>query len=61
MAHQPAPLPPHVEAFNTKVAELLKTAKPHELVDILGHRSSLLRRAADDNQNQNQGSRRNME
>jgi hypothetical protein len=48
-------VPPHVAAFNSKVSDLLKQVKPEELTDVLHNSSSLLRSAAADNQNQNQG------
>jgi hypothetical protein len=48
--------PPHVSAFNQKVADLVKATSPHELADVLQHPASLLR-AASDNVNQNQGGR----
>jgi hypothetical protein len=51
------PTPPSVEAFNSKIADLLKAAKPTELTEILQHPSSLLRSALADNQNQNGKSR----
>jgi hypothetical protein len=53
----PASLPPHVAAFNQKVADLVKATAPNELADVLSHPGSLLRAGADDNQNQNQGGR----
>jgi hypothetical protein len=40
-----------VDAFNNKVAELIKAAKPEDLVTILKHQKSLV--AAMDNNNQN--------
>lgn len=57
----PSETPSHVEQFNNKVGELLKSVQPHEMTDILSHPSSLLRKAAADNQNQNQGGRRSSE
>jgi hypothetical protein len=55
MASATGPVPPHVTAFNARVAELIKTAQPNEIADLISHPGSLLRTAADDNQNQNQG------
>jgi hypothetical protein len=52
------PVPPHVAAFNTKVAELIKGAQPSEIADLISHPGSLLKTAAADNQNQNQGAGR---
>lgn len=51
-------VPASVQAFNSKVADLIKAAQPSDLADILNHPSSLLRSAAADNQNQNQGGKR---
>jgi hypothetical protein len=40
-----------VETFNSKVAELLKSVKPEDLVTLFTHQRSLI--APMDNQNQN--------
>jgi hypothetical protein len=55
MSEAKSTTPPAVTAFNQKVHDLLKTAKPEEASEILSHPASLLRAA--DNVNQNQGRR----
>ena len=57
MADSTAPVPPHVAAFNAKVGDLVKQAQPNEIADIVSHPGSLLKTAAADNVNQNQGGR----
>jgi len=51
------PVPASVQAFNSKVADLIKAAQPSDLAEIMSHPSSLLKSAAADNNNQNQGRR----
>jgi hypothetical protein len=50
--------PAHVAAFNDKVAELIKGAPASQISDLISHPGSLLKTAAMDNQNQNQGRER---
>jgi hypothetical protein len=52
-------VPPHVAAFNQKVADLVKTTSASDMADVLTHPGSLLKSAAMDNINQNGRSARN--
>jgi hypothetical protein len=54
----PSTTPSHVVQFNQRLQDLLRTVQPHEVADLMSHPDSMLRNLAADNQNQNQGGRR---
>lgn len=57
MADTSATVPASVQSFNARVADLLKTVEPDDLLQILSHPSSLLRTSDNNNGTQNQNRR----